>query len=169
MNIAHKPKYELIQIQKRWGGPSLTQPNATAMKANAKPSEAAPEILKNHLSEAPRSVCAPRNANAPTLTAISTKSRETGRKLKGPLTSGAIMPISPYEPSPRPCKDRSHELPAPTGVPQAHSDCGGSRHQREHAHIPDRVRQRQPVKSRRSIRVQHQKVQGRTHGIDDAA
>ena len=55
MNIAHKPKYELIQIQKECGGPSLTQPNPTAMKVKAKAIEAAPDTLKNHLSGAPRS------------------------------------------------------------------------------------------------------------------
>src|SRR5579862_9711929 len=112
MNIAHKQKYELIQIQKECGGPSPTQPNATAMKARAKPMEATPETLKNHLSGALRSVCAARKANEATLTAISTKSMETGRKLRGPLTSGE-MPISPYAPIARPCKDRSQELPLP--------------------------------------------------------
>ena len=72
------------------------------MKESAKPIEAAPETLKNHLSEAPlRSVRATRNANAPTLTAISTKSKEIGRKLRGPLTSGE-MPISPNAASARP-------------------------------------------------------------------
>ena len=49
MNIAHSPKYEHIQIQKKCGGLSLS-PNPTAMKENAKPSEAAPVTLKNHLS-----------------------------------------------------------------------------------------------------------------------
>src|SRR5579872_3284015 len=112
MNIAYNPKYELIQIQKDCGGPSQSQPNPTATKENAKPIEVAPETLENHLSAALRSVCAARNANAPTLTAISTKSRETGRKLKGPLTSGE-MPIRPNVPSARPCKDRSQELPLP--------------------------------------------------------
>src|SRR5260370_6766992 len=112
MNIAHRPKYELIQIQKKCG-PSLTQPNPTAMKDNAKPMEAAPDTLRNHLSAPPlRSVCAVPNANAPTLTAITTKSREIGRKLRGPLTSGET-PISPNAPSARPCSDISQELPLP--------------------------------------------------------
>ena len=85
MNIPHRPKYELIQIQKECGGPSLTQPNPTAMKEQAKPMEAAPDTLRNHLSGAPlRSVCAVAKANAPTLTAITTKSREIGRKLSSP-------------------------------------------------------------------------------------
>ena len=79
MNTAHKPKYELIQIQNKCGGPSLSQPNPTAMKENAKPIEATPNRIKNHLSGAPlRSVCEAPNANAPTLTDISTKSREIG-------------------------------------------------------------------------------------------
>src|SRR5580704_18238834 len=113
MNIAHKPKYELIQIQKECGGPSLTQPSPTAMKENAKPMEAAPETFKNHLSgPSLRGVRAVPNANAPTLTAISTKSREIGRKLRGPLTSGE-MPISPNAPSARPCSDKSQELLLP--------------------------------------------------------
>src|SRR6516165_5792662 len=113
MNIAHNPKYELIQIQKECGDPSLTQPNPTAMKESAKPSEAAPDTLKNHLSDAPgRSVCAVPNANAPTQTAINTKSREIGRKLRGPLTSGET-PINPNAPSARPCSDKSQELPLP--------------------------------------------------------
>jgi hypothetical protein len=80
------------------------------MKENAKPMEAAPETFRNHLSGPPlRGVRAAPNANAPTLTAISTKSREIGRKLRGPLTSGE-MPISPNAPSARPCNDRGQEL-----------------------------------------------------------
>src|SRR5258708_29797252 len=111
MNIAHKPKYELIQIQNEGGGTSLSQPKPTARKESAKPSESVPDTVKNHLSGTP--LCgarAVRNANAPTLTAISTKSREIGRKLRGPLTSGE-SPISPKAPSATPCSDRSHELP----------------------------------------------------------
>jgi hypothetical protein len=116
MNIAHNPKYELIQIQKERGCTSLTQPNPTAIKENAKPSEAAPDTLKNHLSDVPLlSVCAVPNANAPTQTAINTKSNEIGRKLRGPLTRGET-PINPNVPSARPCSDRSHEL----ALPEAH-------------------------------------------------
>jgi hypothetical protein len=113
MNIAHSAKYELIPIQKERGGPSLTQPNPTAMKESAKPIEAAPDTLKNHLAGAPLcSVCAAPKANAPTLTAISTKSKEIGRKRKGPRTSGDT-PISPNAPSARPCSDRSQVLRLP--------------------------------------------------------
>src|SRR5215467_5424786 len=102
MNTAHNAKYELIQIQKECGGPSLTHPNPTAMNDSANPSEAAPETRKNHLSDVPiRSVCAVPNANAPTETAINTKSREIGRKLSWPLTSGET-PINPKQPSARP-------------------------------------------------------------------
>src|SRR4051812_26661165 len=113
MDVANKPKSELIQIQNECGGPSLTQPNPTAMKESAKPSETAPDTVKNHRSGAP--LCGVRavpNANAPTLTAITTKSREIGRKLRGPLTSGET-PISPNAPRAKPCSDRSQELPLP--------------------------------------------------------
>src|SRR5258706_13260683 len=113
MNIAHKPKYELIQIQNECGGPSLTQPKPTAMKESAKPSETAPDTLKNHLSGTPLcGVRVLRQANAQTLTAITTKSRETGRKLTGPLTSGET-PIRPNAPSATPCRHISQELPRP--------------------------------------------------------
>jgi hypothetical protein len=113
INIAQKAKYELIQIQKKCGGPSLTQPNPTAMEENETPIEATPDMLSNHLPGAPlRSVCAVLNANASTLTDITTNNREIGRKFKGPLTSGET-PISPNAPSARPCSDRSQELPLP--------------------------------------------------------
>src|SRR4051794_18578408 len=83
------------------------------MKENAKQMEAVADSLRNHLSGPPiRSLCAFRNANAPMLRAISTKSREIGRKLSGPRTSGET-PISPNAPSARPCSDSSHALPRP--------------------------------------------------------
>jgi hypothetical protein len=49
INIAQNAKYEVIQIQRVCGGFSLIQPNPTAMKENAKPTEAAPDTLKNQL------------------------------------------------------------------------------------------------------------------------
>ena len=92
MKIAQKPKYELIHKKKEWGGPRLTKLNPTAKKETANPIDAAPATLKNHPSEAPRRrICGVASANAPTLPAITTNSRETGRKLSGPLTSGETL------------------------------------------------------------------------------
>src|SRR5579871_6411335 len=108
MNIAHKKKYELIQLQNS-GGSSLIRPNPTIMKEKAKAIEASPDRRKNHRSGPQlRTVCAVASANAPTLPAITTKSRETGRKLRGPLTRGD-KPISPNAPSARPCSETSQE------------------------------------------------------------
>jgi hypothetical protein len=37
MKIEQKPKYDVIQIQKEYGGPKLTQPNPTHKKERANP------------------------------------------------------------------------------------------------------------------------------------
>ena len=167
MNIAHRLKYELIQIQKECG-PSLTQPNPTALKENAKPMEAASDTPRNHLSGPPlRGVGAVRNANAPTPTAISTKSREIGGKLRGPLISGET-PISPNAPSARPCSESSQELPLPefhTPAVIAHAPATSASMLISQTAFGNANLRRLSDPSG----VQHQKVHDRAHRVNNAA
>ena len=71
--------------------------------------ETAPAAALRDRIQAPRpGGCAVLSANTPMLAAMTTNNRETGRKLRGPRTSGERA-ISPNVASPSPCNDNSQE------------------------------------------------------------
>jgi len=98
------------------------------------------------------------------LTAITTNSRETGRKLSGPLTSGET-PMSPNAPSATPCSAKSHELSRPEH--QCRNNRARSRCNCEHLHIPNCARQIESAQTQRW--VHHQKVHSCVRRVKDAA
>src|SRR6516225_8554633 len=101
MKIAHRTKYELIQM-KKIDGSSLIK-NPTTMKENANAIKTVPAAIGNQLPlvlrRSARAVC---NANAPMVAAITANSRDTERKPSGRGLLPRETTIAPQEPSARP-------------------------------------------------------------------